>query len=110
MQCTPCSGYKDLDCAFVRCCPPPTTFTKKVLDGQKWVDEIETVVGNTLTFKLEFEYYGDENLTEIQFVDELPCILEYANNVDVYVTGGDAALDTVELSNKGKTIWFNLEK
>ena len=109
MQCTPCSGYKDLDCAFVRCCPPPITFEKKVLDGDEWVDEIETVVGNTLIFKLEFEYYGDENLTEIQFVDELPCILEYADDVivGIHVENGDAELDEFGMSDDGKMLYWN---
>lgn len=105
--CDPCNYCIDWDYANVTCMPPDTTFDKKVLVGDDWEDSVETVTGSTLTFKLELEYYGNENLTEIQFVDELPCILEYANDVDVYVTGGDAALDTVELSANGKTIWFN---
>ncbi len=105
--CCPCIHYFGYDCVDIKCCPPPTTFTKKVLDGQKWVDEIETVTGSTLTFKLELEYFGNENLTEIQFVDVLPCILEFDDNVYVDVDGGDAELETVGISDNGKTIWFN---
>jgi len=101
MQCTPCQGYYEEDCVDIRCCPPPTTFTKKVLDGETWEDSIETVVGSTLTFKLELEYYGEENLTDVHFKDVLPCVLEYINTEE-------APECYIEVSPDKKTIWWNM--
>jgi len=109
MQCTLCQGYHGYDCVDIKCCPPPTTFTKKVLDGETWEDSIETVVGSTLTFKLELNYYGEENLTDVNFKDILPCVLEYDNNAEINVVGGNAVLDQEpEISSDGKTLWWNL--
>jgi uncharacterized repeat protein (TIGR01451 family) len=103
-QCHPCAFYYSGDCVDIYCNPPPTRFDKKVLDGNEWVDEIETMVGSTLTFKLELEYYGEENLTEIQFFDILPCVLEY---VEDSATINGEPIDP-EISEDGKTLWFNL--
>ncbi len=107
--CCPCHYYMEDDCVDVMCCPPPTTFEKKVREkGENtWEDSVETTVGESLEFKLELEYHGEENLTGISFKDELPCILEYANNVDYEVINGDAVLDPIELSSNEKTVWFN---
>jgi len=107
--CCPCEHYVDCDCVDVFCCPPPTTFEKKVREvgDNVWEDSIETTVGESLEFKLELEYYGNRDLSHISVKDKLPCILEYDNNVDVDVIGGDAELDTVEISADGKSIWFN---
>ena len=99
-----CSGpyFYGEDYATVNCTPPVPKFSKKVFDGQEWVHEIEVSKGETIRFKLEFEYYGETVLDEVKFVDILPCILEYAGNVR-----SNRNL-TVELSEDGKTIWFNL--
>ena len=99
-----CSGphFFGEDNAVVNCTPPVPKFSKKAFDGQEWVDEIEVNKGETVRFKLELEYYGETALDEVKFVDILPCILEYADNV---VSNRNL---TVELSEDGKTIWFNL--
>jgi len=99
-----CSGpyFYGEDYATVNCTPPVPKFSKKAFDGQEWVHEIEVSKGETIRFKLEFEYYGETVLDEVKFVDILPCILEYAGNVR-----SNRNL-TVELSEDGKTIWFNL--
>jgi len=108
-NCHYCEGYYEEDCVDVRCCPPPTTFTKKVLDGKTWEDSIETIVGQTLTFKLELNYYGEINLTEVNFKDVLPCILEYDNNAEITVVGGNpVGNQEPEISSDGKTLWWNL--
>ena len=111
MECTPCSGYHGLDMAFVRCCPPPTTFVKKVRAGEGlWKDSIETVVGSTIDFKLELEYFGERNLSDFKFKDILPCILEYADNAQVTILGGEKTGGAIEpeISKDGKTLWWNL--
>lgn len=99
-----CSGptFYGEDNAVVDCTPPIPKFFKKAFDGQEWVDEINVSKGETIKFKLELEYYGETPLEEVKFVDLLPCILEYADNV-----ASNRNL-TVELSENGKTIWFNL--
>lgn len=93
------------DCAEIKCCPPPTMFEKRVKvfenDTQQWVEEISTVTGAVLTFGIKLEYYGAKALVDIQIIDDLPCILEYANNLE------STHNVTVELSADGKTIWFN---
>ncbi|UCH72029.1 MAG: hypothetical protein JSW62_00310 [Thermoplasmatales archaeon] len=112
--CSECNYYFDCDCTSIRCCPPPTTFTKKVLVCDEWVDEIETVTGSTITFKLELEYYGNENLTEIQLVDELPCILEYVEgSAWISVVEGDIGYATtidpyIYTSGDVKILVFNI--
>ncbi len=109
MECSPCEWYIGSDCVDIRCCPPPTTFTKEVYDEGEWEDSIDTVVGSSLRFKLELEYFGEENLTYVNFVDELPCVLLYDNNVDIEVIGGNSVGDIEpEISNDGKTLWWNL--
>ncbi len=111
MECTPCNWYFGADCVDIRCCPPPTTFTKKVYDEGDWVDSIDTVVGSTIRFKLQLDYFGDENLSDVEFVDILPCVLKYDNNVDITVTGGNSVGDQdPEISSNGKTLWWNLSE
>ena len=103
--------YKE-DCASINCTPPPTTFDKFVKDGKEivfvkdnWVKEINTTIGSTLRFRLELTYYGNEYLSDIRFYDELPCILEYADNLDSNV---ENISNYVEVSNDSKQIWWNL--
>ena len=91
------------DCAEIKCCPPPTIFEKRVQEYENgpWVEEITTVTGVTLRFKIGLTYYGAKDLIDIQFIDDLPCPLKYADNVD-----SSHEVD-VNLSADGKTIWFN---
>jgi fimbrial isopeptide formation D2 family protein len=109
-----CSGptFEDEDCASVDCSPPDTEFEKKVKDGQEWVDEINTTVGDTLRFKLSILYYGEGTYDILRFKDVLPCILEYADNAMAYVKEGDEVIYSMpiegDLCNDTKTVWFNL--
>jgi len=102
-----CSGptFEDEDNALVDCTSEETTFEKTVWNGSAWVEEIETAEGNTLRFKLELHYYGEEELRDIHFYDELPCILEYADNL--YSNIEDIE-DYVNVSEDKKHIWWNL--
>ena len=93
------------DCASVNCTPPPTRFDKFVKDGDNWVEKINTSIGSTLRFRLELTYYGNDDLENIRFYDELPCILEYADNLASNV---ENITDYVEVSNNSKQIWWNL--
>ncbi|RLF32678.1 MAG: hypothetical protein DRM98_03485 [Thermoplasmata archaeon] len=100
-----CSGpeFYGEDNVTIDCTPPVPKFFKKAKNSTgQWVDEIKVNEGETTRFKLELEYYGETALDEVRFVDVLPCILEYADNV---VLNRNL---TVELSEDGKTIWFNL--
>jgi len=95
------------DCATVNCQSPQTTFDKYVKDGEEWVKEIETYVGNELEFKIELVYYGKEPceyepLTNIKFVDELPCILEYIEGTFNSNLGENLTLEV-----DGKILYFN---
>lgn len=109
-SCYECKEYHGEDCVNITCCPPPKKFTKKVSsDRENWKDSIETIKGNTISFKLEHEYYGEVNLTDVKFEDKLPCILEYADNVDITVIGGNGVSNVdPEISTDGKTLWWNL--
>lgn len=102
-----CSGptFFDEDNALVDCTPDETTFEKTVWNGTAWAEEIETAKGNTLRFKLEFHYYGVEELREISIYDELPCILEYADNLYSNIENIE---DFVNVSEDKKHIWWNL--
>ncbi len=99
--CDECNYYLDWDYANVSCCPPDTRFEKKVQVGKCWEDEGTGFVDETMRFKLEFEYYGNENLTDVRFKDQLPCVLVFADNVDSNLNV------TVDVSPNGKIIWFN---
>jgi fimbrial isopeptide formation D2 family protein len=104
-----CSGptFYGQDNASVDCTPQETTFEKLVWDekSEEWVDEIQTTQGSILRFRLKLDYYGAEDLEEVQFYDELPCILEYANNLYSNIEDIEKY---VEVSNDSKHIWWNL--
>ncbi len=102
--CDPCNYYADWGWANVSCEKPDNKFSKKVWDGNSWEDEASVFVGDEVRFKLEFEYYGNENIVEANLLDELPCILEYADNVD------STKNITIEVSEDLKNIWFNLSE
>jgi len=103
--------YEDYDTAIVSCTPPPPLFDKKVRrdNTEEWADEVETIVGETIEFKLELEYYGNTNVTSILAQDKLPCILEYVEfSADAEVVGGDAELIQIEVVDKKRlTFHFN---
>ena len=104
--CDPCSYFLDYDFSNVTCCPPPSIFEKKVKDPEtgNWVEEINTFIDEKVRFKLEFTYYGNEDLTDIRILDELPCVLVFADNILSTVN------ITVDVSDDGKTIWFNMSE
>ena len=100
-SCEGCSHHYAYDAINIVCSPPPITFEKKVSDdgGRTWVEEVNTYVDEKVRFKLEFRYYGVDNLTDVRLVDELPCVLIYADNANIaesYVT------------EDRKTIWWNI--
>ena len=97
--------FEDEDNATVDCRQEDTTFEKTVWNGSAWVKEIYTAEGDTLRFKLELNYYGLDDLNAIKFYDELPCILEYADNLYSNVENIE---DYVNVSNDNKEIWWNL--
>jgi len=111
-----CSGptFYGEDNATVDCTPPVPRFDKKAKLDDGWKDDkIEVKEGDIIKFKLGLEYYGESDLYDIRFVDIMPCILEYRDNVLIEISHPDASFDdvttefTVELSSDGKTIWFN---
>jgi len=103
-QCTPCHWYADYDCAKIRCCPPPTTFEKKVWNNGEWADEGVGVVNHLMKFKLSFEYYGNEVLEYVNIKDQLPCILEFEE-----VVSSDINI-SVWVSENKKIVWFNMSE
>jgi len=99
--CDPCNYYADFGWANVSCQHPPDRFEKTVsLDGENWEESVETFQGNVIHFKLEYEYYADDLVNEIEIKDQLPCILEYVP--------GSANIEPTNVSEDLKTIWWNL--
>lgn len=111
-----CSGptFYGEDNATIDCTPPEPKFMKKAaIKGKEWGDEkIDVKKGDTLTFALILQYFG-EDLEEIKFVDVMPCILEYKDNVRIVRILPSSEYEditdsfTVELSEDGKTVYFN---
>jgi hypothetical protein len=100
------------DNVTVNCTQPEPEFCKKAYDGNNWVDEINTTVGDTLRFKLAVTYYGMEEFNILKFKDELPCILEYADNAMAYVKDDSGVVIHSmpiegDLQSDNKTLWFN---
>ena len=89
------------DCANVTCVPPDPIFDKKVWDGNNWVDNTSVVVGDLVRYKIELTYFGNYALGLIKIRDELPCILEYADNANINETG---------VSADKKTVWWNFSE
>jgi fimbrial isopeptide formation D2 family protein/uncharacterized repeat protein (TIGR01451 family) len=111
-----CSGphFFGEDNATVDCTPPEPLFYKGgTKEGIGWeLEEIKVNKSDIATFQLVLYYYGGEPLEDVQFVDVMPCVLEYANNAHIYLdydTPESEITDnfTIELSADGKTIWFN---
>lgn len=84
--CTGCEEeFYDYDDVEVNCSAPTPIFDKRVWNGTNWANEIETFTGDTLRFGLILTYFGTEELTDITFVDVLPCILDLPpTNIEVF--------------------------
>jgi len=89
------------DFAKVHCVPPDWEFDKKVWDPtlEMWVEEANVYVGDIIQYKIDLTYYGNDNLTEVQIIDVLPCIILYEGNANIEETG---------VSSDLKTTWWNL--
>jgi len=76
---------------------------KEVWDDelQAWMEETTQEVGKTVRFRIRIMYFGDYRLYNIKVRDELPLCLEYADN---------AVPEEPEVSDDGKTLWWNLSK
>ncbi|RLI63120.1 MAG: hypothetical protein DRO67_06215 [Candidatus Asgardarchaeum californiense] len=99
-QCCPNQALYDRDSVEIYCGPPDTTFEKKVLEGNNWVDETSVIVGDTVQFMLLLSYYGPYiEDADIRVVDYLPDCLEYVDYVDY---------EPSNVSEDKKTIWWNL--
>jgi len=99
--CTFCQpSVYDYDTANVSCCHLIPTLRKPsgMDDSKKWVENITTVVGDTVRFKLALTYYGPNATFNISVVDYLPDCLEYNNAATKTPTAISANL---------KTIWWN---
>jgi len=92
----------DSDNAFVNTTAPPPTFDKWVwnIDSEEWVELIDVYLDEDVTFKIELTYYGNDNLTNISVVDQLPCALEFIE--------GSGNPEATEFSEDKKTIWWNI--
>ncbi|MFH1101826.1 MAG: PKD domain-containing protein [Methanobacteriota archaeon] len=76
----------------------PFVFEKLVMNKQgQWTTGITAIYGDFIRFKLALTYYAHYNLTDINFVDELPEFLNYS----------DSSSENIEVSANKKTIWFN---
>jgi fimbrial isopeptide formation D2 family protein len=103
----------DCDTATVQCYPHDPIFEKTVLNGEQWDEKANVYVDDTVRFKIELTYYGNENLTDIKIVDELPCVLIYAGNEKVKIIhSADQAIENLDInstvSEDKKTVWWNL--
>jgi fimbrial isopeptide formation D2 family protein len=97
----------------VNCIPHDPIFEKTVFNGQRWDEKTNVYVDDTVRFKIELTYYGNENLTDIKIVDELPCVLKYVGNEKVKIVRSvDQSIEILEIndtvSGDKKTIWWNL--
>jgi uncharacterized repeat protein (TIGR01451 family) len=98
--------YYGEDCVDINCVALPGEFHKFVSldDPTNWVKEVHTVQGFFVKFKLELTYYGNNNLTNVSFLDVLPCCLEYDSTIQS-PTG-----TTIDVSGDKKTIWWNVSE
>lgn len=99
--------YYGRDCVNVTCVAIPGEFNKTVspdVDPEEWSEEIHTTEGYYIRIKLELTYYGNENLTNISFLDELCCILEYESTIQ------QPPGTIIDVSPDKKTIWWNVSK
>lgn len=105
MSCGPCSYLHDDDTVNVYCCPPPSRFTKQVLDGQTWAEQTTAVVGDLVWFKLTFTYHGDDHVNStIKILDQLPDCLGFTGGYGVFHSSD---IQLVDSSGDTKTMWWN---
>jgi uncharacterized repeat protein (TIGR01451 family)/fimbrial isopeptide formation D2 family protein len=112
-SCECCTHLFGEDSATVNCVPHPPIFNKKVYNGEEYVEKATVYVNDTIRFKIELTYYGNENLTDIKIIDELPCILKYVGNEKVKIVhSAEQAIEILEIngtaSEDKKIIWWNL--
>ena len=102
--CNPDNHVCDWDSATIQCFPHDLIFEKKVWDEEKqeWTEETFAYVGETVRFKIELVYYGNYNLTNVKIIDYLP--------KDILVYANEANIKPSNVSEDGKTIWWNLTK
>ncbi len=99
--------YYGLDCVDITCQPIPGEFNKTVspeVDPPQWGKEVHTVQGYSILIKLEFTYYGNENLTNVSFLDELCCVLEYESTIS------SPSGTIIDVSPDKKTVWWNVSR
>jgi hypothetical protein len=89
------------DSAWVNVPVPDSIFEKKVKDVEtgEWTEKTFQYATETVTFKIELIYFGNYNFTDIKIIDYLPEVTEYAGNANITPT---------DISEDGKTIWWNL--
>jgi|GEM_PF-6346619 len=99
-------NYWGEDCVNITCNALPGDFNKTVsLDNPvNWGEEVHTTQGDYIRFKLELTYYGNENLTNVSFLDELCCLLEYDSTIE------SPAGTKIDVSSDKKTIWWNVSQ
>ncbi|GAI97139.1 unnamed protein product, partial [marine sediment metagenome] len=71
---------------------------------EQWADEGVGIVGEEMKFKLEFEYHGNEELVDLRFKDEMPCVLEFSEVVNSTIN------ISIDVSEDNKTVWFNMSE
>jgi fimbrial isopeptide formation D2 family protein len=97
-------GHTGNDDATVNVVLPDSRFEKKVWNGDDWVDFAIGLLHKKMTFKLEFEYYGYEDLYYVSFKDVLPCVLNFSEVIETSIN------ISVEVSGDNKIVWFNLSE
>ena len=99
--------YWGEDCVNITCNALPGDFNKTVslnVQPPNWVEEVYTTQGDYILFKLELTHYGNENLTNVSFLDELCCLLEYDSTIE------SPAGTIIDVSADKKIIWWNISR
>ncbi|MCJ7571477.1 MAG: DUF11 domain-containing protein, partial [Candidatus Thermoplasmatota archaeon] len=99
------NGYYGKDCVDINCIALPGDFNKTVspdVQPPNWGEEVYTTQGDYILFKLKLTYYGNDNLTNASFLDELCCLLEYDKTIQ------SPAGTEIDVSADKKTIWWNV--
>ncbi|GEM_PF-1142044 len=102
-------GYAEIP---VNCIPPNPIFEKAVWNGEQWVEKANVYVNDTIKYKIDLTYYGKYNLTDIEIMDELPCVLEHVDEKATLTvlhnnTGHTESIAT-DISENKKIAWWNL--
>ena len=64
---------------------------------QQWVEQINSIIGDTVRFRITMTYQGSGTLTSIKVKDVLPVCLQYADNAN-----------PVQTAVSGKNVYWNL--